>query len=67
MLWSSNNTGEFFIQAEVLRKFGICTLWEVVNGPYLDEFLDFAHVRILKSHLRDISFTMQVSEFDSEL
>ena len=37
---------------------------KVVNGPYLDEFWDFAHVSMLQSHLRDTSFVLQVWNLD---
>ena len=36
----------------------------MVNGPYLDEVLDFAHVSMMKSHLCDTSFLLQVSDLD---
>ena len=40
------------------------TYIKMVNGPYLDEFLDFFQVSMLQSHLRDPSFVLQVSDLD---
>ena len=36
----------------------------MVNGPYLDEFLDFFQVSMLQLYLWDTSFVLQVSDLD---